>query len=86
MHNKRKQRKDTEKIIIETIKLIRMHPEIVTIKADKGNTTVIMKRSEYIEKTKQLLDDDAIYRITNKDPIKALQKNHYLTVNEMEKP
>ena len=51
-----------------------MHPEIVTIKADKGNTTVIMKRSEYIEKTKQLLDDDAIYRTTNKDPIKALQK------------
>ena len=51
-----------------------MHPEIVTIKADKGNTTVIMKKSEYIEKTKQLLDDDTIYRTTDKDPIKALQK------------
>ena len=72
MHTKKNQRKDTKKIIIETTKFIKMHPEIVTIKADKGNTTVIMKRSEYIEKTKQLLDDDTIYRTTNKDLIKAL--------------
>ena len=27
---------------------LHVHPEIVTIKADKGNTTVIMEKSEYI--------------------------------------
>ena len=33
-----------------------------------------MKRPEYVEKTKQLLKDDTIYRAINKDPITALQK------------
>ena len=40
----------------------------VILPADKGNATVVMKRSDYDEKMRGMLDDTTTYRKLRKDP------------------
>ena len=40
----------------------------VILPADKGNATVVMKRSDYDEKMRGMLDDTTTYRKLPKDP------------------
>ena len=55
--------KQMTKDIIDTFKFIKENSnDIVITKADKGNTTVILNRSEYEEKAIALLNDSTIYK------------------------
>ena len=44
-----------------------MDPPLI-LPADKGNTTVVMKRSDYDDKMRGMLDDTTTYRKLWKDP------------------
>ena len=44
------------------IKELRSNKDIVILKADKGNSTVIMNSEDYNAKISQLLDDDTTYK------------------------
>ena len=43
-------------------------------KSDKGNWTIIIDRSEYINKVKLALQDDKYYKKINKNPLLKLIK------------
>ena len=48
------------------------HPEVIFTRADKGNVTVALDRTVYVEKMSQLLSDNGTYTIIKKDPIKKV--------------
>jgi len=52
---------------------------LVTI-VDKGNATVIIKSSEYVQRMEDLLKDRTTYKIIKDDPTNKLQKksNKYI--------
>ena len=69
---------------------------IIILPADKGRTTVVMDKPDYIEKAKILLNDTTTYRIQETDPtaklikeinklLKALQSKSELTKEECKK-
>ena len=47
--------------------------DIIILEAGKGNTTVIMDRSEYNENLVNVLSDETTYRLLLKDPMKSHQ-------------
>lgn len=52
---------------------------ILILKADKGNTTVIMNKSDYLETSNNMLNDEFTYKKLNKDPTITIQnKNNKL--------
>jgi len=57
----------------------REHPEVFFTKADKGNTTVILNKTDYFNKMTDLLSDTHTYKIIHHNPIrKLLQDLHSL--------
>jgi len=50
------------------------HPEIFFTKADKGNTTVILNKENYIIKMTDMLSDTHTYITIHHDPIKKLSQ------------
>jgi len=48
------------------------HPEVFVTKADKGNTTVILNKQDYITKMTNILSDTNTYAIIHDDPTKKL--------------
>ena len=67
-----------EKILAKNItltnKFLHENKDIFVTKADKGNITVLINRSDYITKMETLLNDTNIYRIINDDPTLKLKK------------
>ena len=61
---------------------IKEHDLIIT-KADKGNTTVILNKTEYIEKTVEFLNNNEIKELT-KDPTNKFQKQIKSALKETE--
>lgn len=55
---------------------LKQHPDLIVTKADKGNVSVVMHRSTYLTKTKDLLSDTNTYTILNKDPSTCFQKQN----------
>uniref|UniRef100_A0A1B0CA35 Putative reverse transcriptase n=1 Tax=Lutzomyia longipalpis TaxID=7200 RepID=A0A1B0CA35_LUTLO len=47
--------------------------EVVIINADKGNKTVIMRRSEYDDKMRMLVSDESTYKRSSRDPTSRVQ-------------
>ena len=66
------------KKIIQDIKstctFLNNNPEILIIKADKGNTTVSMCRNDYYNKLQLLLSDNSTYTPLKRDPTLTIQK------------
>uniref|UniRef100_A0A1B0CQX4 Reverse transcriptase domain-containing protein n=1 Tax=Lutzomyia longipalpis TaxID=7200 RepID=A0A1B0CQX4_LUTLO len=63
----------------ETAHFIKEHDkEIVIVRSDKGNRTVVMNRSEYLEKMRSLVQDESTYREIPKDPTSGLQRKNNL--------
>jgi len=58
-----------------TAKFCKNNPNIIFIKADKGNVTVAMDREEYISRIEVMLQDENTYITIKKNPIKNLEKN-----------
>lgn len=55
-----------------TKKFLRKHPDILFIRADKGNVTVVMNKKDYMTKMEKLLSDKNTYKIDKKDPRKNI--------------
>jgi len=62
-------------LLNSTKSFIKEHPEIFFTKADKGNTTVIMNKNEYINKMTEMLADSSTYTIIHHDPIRKLTQD-----------
>lgn len=72
-NNKNKNDLNLLKYEKETKIFLKENPDILILKADKGNTTVAMTKSQYIEKTQTLLSDHNTYTLLDKDPTIAIQ-------------
>jgi len=55
-----------------TKKFIKNHPNILFIKSDKGNVTIVIKRSDYRRKMEEMLLDTNTYVKMNRDPTKKI--------------
>jgi hypothetical protein len=53
---------------------LRKRTDIVILKSDKGNSTVVLDSSEYKDKANQILSDQASYQRLPRDPTKKLEK------------
>ena len=63
----------------ESKNFLKDNDDIIVTKADKGQTTVILNKIDYIEKMEALLNDESTYRRINKNPVKKLtSKMHSL--------
>lgn len=62
-----------KKYIDETQQFLKNNKEILILKADKINTTVIMDRKEYDNQIETLLNDENIYTKLKKDPTNQIQ-------------
>ena len=56
-----------------TKKFKKDNPEIFITKADKGNVTVIMNNTDYIDKVEAALSDRKYYTFLKKSPLRTLQ-------------
>lgn len=56
-----------------TKKFLERHPQLLVLNADKGNVTVVMYRTDYVNKMSQLLEDDKTYLKINQDPTAGIQ-------------
>lgn len=81
------------KAISKTKNFIKSHDNIIISQSDKGRTTTIMEKNEYLQDIRNMLDNDPIYNVTNKDPttkfqnktntlIEKMIKNSHITSNE----
>lgn len=56
-----------------TSNFLKNNPDIMVGRSDKGNTTVVMYKEEYVREANKLLSDTNIYKILNKDPTRRIQ-------------
>jgi len=57
-------------LIKVTNKFIKNNPNII-FRADKGNITVALEKTEYLNKIEEILNDTETYEKINKDPTKT---------------
>lgn len=57
------------------LKTLHSNPDIVMLKADKGEASIIMNKSDYIEKMLDHLNNNGCYRKLNKNPLNNISKN-----------
>ncbi len=50
---------------------LKKNQSIIVLPADKGRTTVVMDREEYINKANELLQDNSTYKKLDKNPTKT---------------
>ncbi|KXJ11975.1 hypothetical protein AC249_AIPGENE14176 [Exaiptasia diaphana] len=60
---------------MKAIKTLRSEKDIIILKADKGNSTVVMDRKEYDHKIETMLSDKTTYKVLNSDPSKKCEKD-----------
>jgi len=63
------------RLINTTNKFIKMNPNIIYTRADKGNITVALNKKDYINKMEEMFDDRETYELITKDLIKKLTKD-----------
>ena len=59
---------------IKTLNNLTKNVEIRICKADKGNSTVILDKTDYDQKMLSLLNDESTYRILNRDSTKCIER------------
>jgi len=62
------------KILNQTRKFIKNNPDIIITNADKGQTTVLMWKTEYEQKAEEHLSDPNTYRKLARNPTKRYEK------------
>ena len=70
--------KKDEKVSLKSLKDC---PDIVVLRVDKGNTTVVMDTKDYEQKISELLED-SVYKKLNKDPTATWERK---VMNELKK-
>ncbi|XP_036347364.1 uncharacterized protein LOC118756725, partial [Rhagoletis pomonella] len=73
-----------ESNIIKGLKQKLKNNNVITTKADKGNTTVLMNRDEYIQKTEQLIKETRCRKLA-KDPTEEYQATIKETIKKATK-
>ena len=58
----------------KTKEFIKRNPQLLITRADKGNTTVIIKKSDYLTKTENLFQDKKYYKEIKKNPLPSLER------------
>lgn len=53
---------------------LRKDQDRLVIPADKGNCTVVMDRKDYDDKVQQMLNDQRIYKVLDKDPTQRMER------------
>ncbi|XP_036347982.1 uncharacterized protein LOC118757371 [Rhagoletis pomonella] len=65
---------------------VRLHKNnLIITDADKGNKTVAMYKTEYLDKMNKLIDDKNTYKAIRSDPTNALQRKNNKIVDELYK-
>jgi len=59
-------------LVKTTNKFIKNNPNLIYTRADKGNITVTLNKSDYINKIEEMLSDKETYTLIKKDPTKKL--------------
>ncbi|XP_011859234.1 PREDICTED: uncharacterized protein LOC105556743, partial [Vollenhovia emeryi] len=59
----------------ETKTFFKSNPELLITKADKGNVTVIIHKTEYNKKMNDMLGDSETYSLVQRDPTNKILKN-----------
>ncbi|KAJ8033554.1 hypothetical protein HOLleu_23838 [Holothuria leucospilota] len=59
-----------EKVALSELK---SDDSIIILPADKGRSTVVMNKEQYIEKMSNLMMEDKTYRPLNRDPTTSLE-------------
>ena len=67
------------------LKSLRDDKSIIILPADKGRTTVVLDRADYMGKAKQLLSDSTTYRQIDTDPTVKLTNQINNTLNKLKK-
>lgn len=62
---------------------LKNNPNVIILRADKGNVTVAINRSDYEIKMSEILNDNNTYKEVSKIPICTLQTNNNKLVNEL---
>lgn len=60
-------------MILETKQFLKENTNLLITRADKGQTTVVMKTETYIEKMNELLNDTSTYKKISKDPLNIMK-------------
>lgn len=66
-----------------TKRFLKEHPDLIVTKADKGNVTVLMHRSDYLTKTKVLHSDTNTYTKLTKDPTNIFQNQNNKLIDKL---
>ena len=61
--------------LIKTTQFLKANPNIFITKADKGNVTVVLNKTEFLQKVELALSDTNYYSEIKKSPLLKLQKN-----------
>lgn len=86
----------TDKLVKKSKEFLRANPDIYITKTDKTNQTVAIDKEEYINKTKQLLNDKDTYKKVPRNPthslmsdtnkqVRLLYKDKYIDVATLKK-
>ena len=64
------------------LKQLRSNPNILVLKADKGNATVVMNSEEYVSKVRTLLADTNVYKPVPYNPTARVTRHIRAMINE----
>lgn len=67
----------------KTKAFLKNHPNLYILQADKGGCTVAMKKTDYVQKTEDLLTDTTTYNILKTDPTTKIQKEHNVLIKKL---
>nr|VZI45885.1 unnamed protein product [Spirometra erinaceieuropaei] len=62
------------KVERDTLRALKADKDLVIVPADKGRSTVVLDRADYLQKAKSLLEDRQFYVPCAKNPVKALAR------------
>ena len=74
LNQKQKMQSNLTSSEIKTLNNLTKNVEIRICKADKGNSTVILDKTDYDQKMLSLLNDESTYRILNRDSTKCIER------------
>jgi len=66
-------KKNISQAEMKALKTLGKDKNIIILKADKGNSTVVMNRTEYDEKIEVMLSDSKTYQVLQSDPAKKCE-------------
>lgn len=72
-----------QKAYKETRQFFKNNQDLVTVEADKSNTTVLMEKSEYIQKMENILNNNSKYSRLTDDPTLNLQQKNNEIVQQL---